>query len=732
MVGWIALAVVASAERFNDGYGVPRLTADSVSAVMRALGEAHAMDRLWQLEVSRRVATGTMSEIVGASALEADKQTRQMGYTQSELTEMIAALPPDTQSILTNYAAGVNDGIEARRNAQTLPPGYRDFNLQPNPWTVEDTAAIAVLMISRFGTGGAGELRDLAMLEYAKISPARSQPFDLLDELAWRSDPEGIPTLSPDEDASNGAIPKLIPPVSRAQTEAHLASLPKTLLLELLPAIRVADYTDQKLIAAQFSVIPKAGSYAVVVSPKRSKNGRALLMSAPQMGHFVPNTVYEACLDVPGYQVQGITIPGVPGVVIGHTPNIAWGLTSGVADCEDIYAAFGTADGGYLVAGQPRPMQRRTETIKVAGAEPVQFVVERTEFGPVLLHSTSGDRPILSVRKSFWKQELEAMSSFFGVPSLKSAKEVLDRAGRFPASFNVFAADSHGNIGYRYAGRFPIRRAGLDPRLPIPADGTEAWPRFATPAEMPHTLNPNSGLLVNWNNKPIRDWPNMDTPVWGPIFRNELLVNALGDGPFTSGDLVAAAREIAQGEDTTSGMFRNEFLGAIASDPEFTTARWSLERFDGTWKNGDYDSAFYLACVNALRRNAYLNKTGNFTSDQFFSTVIQPSTIMRALRGRSALGVEISREVLRKSVRDAMSATIRPTERAGLYADQPFGPVAYLNRGTYIQVASLGGGTVRASTVLGPGNAESGDHLSDQVPLTAGWRLKPSWINRIH
>lgn len=731
MVGavWLAVAILASQE--TDSYGVRRISGSSVEAVMHGLGEAHVEDRLWQMEVSRRIARGTMAEVVGASALESDRQTRRMGYRTDELRAMVEALPRETHSLLSAYCDGVNQALARRMAANQLPSGYTEMNFRPSPWTPEDSAAIAIMMISRFGTGGAGELRSMAMLEYAKISPARSRPFDLLDELAWHRDPDGIPTLSNEDDLSRNAIAALTPAPTRAQTEAQYAALPKAVLLELLPAIRVADYTDQKLLAAQYGVMPKAGSYAMVVSPSRSTNGKALLLSGPQMGHSVPNPVYEVCLDAPGYQVQGISIPGVPGIVIGHTPRIAWGLTSGVADCEDIYGAFAGPNGGYLVNGLERPVERWDETIKVAGGEPVTVAVERTEWGPVLLRANTGDKPIYSVRKSFWKQELRAMSEFLDLPRLKSARDVVDKAGRFPVTFNVFAADVDGNIGYRYAGAFPIRRSDIDPRLPVPADGQEAWRRMATPQEMPHTNNPKAGVILNWNNKPIRDWPNMDTPVWGPVFRNESLVRAMGEGPWSTADLVLAAKEIAEAEDTTSGLFRDIFLQAIGDDPNFLIAKSKLTAFDGSFRNGDENAAFYLQCVNALRRNGWLSLTGNFTSEQFFSTVIQPSTMMRAIRGRSALGITVTADMLRKSVADAMAAPAGPTQRGALYTGQPFGPVPYGNRGTYIQVVSLGAGSVRGMTVLGPGNAESGAHSADQVPLVARWRLKPSYVSSL-
>jgi penicillin G amidase len=729
MVGsvWLAVAVLSTQE--TDAYGVRRISGPSVEAVMRGLGEAHVEDRLWQMEMSRRIARGTMAEVAGASALESDRQTRRMGYRADELRAMVDALPSQTRALLTAYRDGANDALARRVAANQLPGGYAQMNFRPAPWSLEDTAAIAVMMISRFGTGGAGELRNLAMLEYAKISPARSRPFDLLDELAWHRDPDGIPTLSAEDDLSRNAIAALTPAPSRDQTEAQYAALPKAVLLELLPAIRVADYTDQKLLAAHYGVVPKAGSYAMVVSPSRSSNGRALLLSAPQMGHSVPSPVYEACLDAPGYQVQGISIPGVPGIVIGHTPRLAWGLTSGVADCEDIYGAFAGPNGGYLVDGAERPTEKWDETIKVAGGESVTLTVERTEWGPVLLRANTGDKPIYSVRKSFWKRELQAMSEFLAVPRLTTAREVLDQAGRFPVTFNVFAADVDGNIGYRYAGAFPIRRPDLDPRLPIPADGNEAWPRMATPQEMPHAYNPKAGVILNWNNKPIRDWPSMDTPVWGPVFRNEALVRAMGDGPWSTADLVLAAKEIAEAEDTTSGLFRDLFLQAIGDDPAFAAAKVRLTAFDGSFRNGDENAAFYLQCVSALRRNGWLSQTGNFTSEQFFSTVIQPSTMMRAIRGRSALGIGVAAEMLRKSVADAMAAPPGPTQRGGLYAGQPYGPVPYGNRGTFIQVVSLGAGSVRGMTVLGSGNTESGEHSADQVPLVARWRLKPSFVS---
>jgi penicillin G amidase len=169
----------------RDDYGVPMVRAAGWDDAFRGLGRAVAEDRLWQMETSRRTASGRMAEIVGPAGLPADQETRQSGYTQAELQGMFDALPDNARAAFTAYAEGVNDTIRARTQAGTLPKGYAESGLAPEPWSVLDSCAIGVMMGRLFGTGGAGELRNLALATYLQSQPCKPRFLDVFDDLGW-------------------------------------------------------------------------------------------------------------------------------------------------------------------------------------------------------------------------------------------------------------------------------------------------------------------------------------------------------------------------------------------------------------------------------------------------------------------------------------------------------------------------------------------------------------------
>src|SRR5262249_36716860 len=152
---------------------------------------------------------------------------------------------------------------------------------------------------------------------------------------AWQNDSAATCTIPAGDDpmAKNHFA---FPSFDRATTERHLAMLPKMSLLELLPGLRLSTDEDAKKVAEEISAPYKWGSYAVVVGPNRSATATSILLSAPQMGHRQPSVLHEMSVDAPGLDVVGVDVPGVPGVIIGKTDKLAWGLTSGVADTDDV------------------------------------------------------------------------------------------------------------------------------------------------------------------------------------------------------------------------------------------------------------------------------------------------------------------------------------------------------------------------------------------------------------
>lgn len=704
----------------RDTYGVPHISAPTWEEAFYSAGYAVAEDRLWQMETSRRAARGRLAEILGESAAAADREVIKYDYTDDELKAQLAKLPDSIQSAYKAYAEGVNEYIARAKQAGTLPPKYKELGFEPEAWTTSDSVAITIKFLQQFGRGGEGEIRNWALAQYlgarANLKP---KLMDVMDDLAWFNDSRAITTVSDKDDLSAKTHPRFAAP-SRKESEAHLASLPKVGLLELLPALRVASREETTRVAASVSAPHYSGSYCVVVSKEKSTTGFPLLLSAPQMGFRNPSIVHEMSISAPGMDVVGMDLPGVPGVLIGHTKDAAWGFTTGVADTVDI-VHYPVEGNSYRDGSEIRPIQSLTRELKVKGKPDEVVTQTRTADGPILLNS-KGAKTLFARRAAFYGRELESMEALYGLYRCKSVTDVAGVIAKATMNFNAFFALRSGDIGWAYAGLIPHRQDGFDPRLPTP--GSQKWKGLMSPAQLPHTINPSSGFLANWNNKPASWWPNWDTPVWGRIFRNQVLLDQLAKPKLSVADVEMAAWQIARTSDSWTA-----FRPHLASLPDSELGR-RLKNFDGKLLDGSVEALLWETVLDQLREVLFLEVTGNLTSPSNFRQAVQPSLILNALEGKTKFDYlqGRSRSQVVQLAFDRAVAALGPKLASGFDApairleDVP--PIPYSNRGTYIQIIELGE-TVRGRNVLPPGVAESGTHSTDQANLSRAWVYKP-------
>jgi penicillin amidase len=729
-----ALAQPSTPNIPRDEYGVPHIVASTWEDAFFQCGYAVAQDRLWQMENSRRLAEGRMSAVYGKQFLQSDREVLSFAYTDEELHQQFAALSAQAQSAITNYAKGVNAYIQAATQDKSLPAEYGKYSLAPEPWRVEDSVAVGVRLFQLFGRGGAGELRNLALLTYLQSQPnAKAKVQDIIDDLAWQNDPSAMTTLSRADDplAKN---PPLSVAFTRADTERQLAHLPKLNLFELLPGINLASRQESTRVAERMNVPYKTGSYCVVVGPQRSAIGAPLLLSGPQMGFTTPSIIHEMSIDAPGVKVVGMDVPGVPGVVLGYTPNVAWGLTSGVADTEDIFDFEGEGANAMKYGKDRKLVKIVPFTLKVKG-QPDEMVDQlRTDFGPVALHV----KDHYFVRRSTYRGvEMKSYDALMGLYAAKSPAQVEDTISKASMNFNFFYAMPSGDFGFRYLGLIPVRAPGVDPRFPTPGEPENDWRGYLPASKMPSSRNPSAGFLANWNNKPVAWWPNYDTPVWGRIFRNEVLLDQLQKPKLSIQDLELAAWTIAR-TDETSSYFRPLLAGLHGTTPLESQAAAYLKGFDGRLQDGSISAAIYAAFFEALRPQIFLGTTGNFMAPDFFRLAAQPSTMLRALSGKTKvnyLGSRTAAQVVQAAFQDAvktLSASKGPDVSLWRYRTGGIGVpgeprIPYSNRGSFIQLVELLG-TPSGRDVLTPGVAESGSHSKDQVPLARSWTYKRmSW-----
>lgn len=711
----------------RDSYGVPHVSGSSTRAAFRMAGYAVAQDRLWQMENSRRIARGTMAEAFGERYVASDRELILGGYTDSELEQQIDRLAPEVKEAFEGYAEGVNGYIDWAKAGGHLPEGYKTNGFEPEPWSVLDSAAITVRLFRLFGQGGAGEIRNLALLKYLQARPNKDQALQIFDDFLWQNDSRAQTTIAPIDDRLSKIRPAW-PALNRSITENHLRLIPNVNLGELLPAIKMASREEETRVAMVHSAPYKAGSYAIVVSGAKAADGVPKLLSAPQMGHQIPAIIHEMSIESPGYSAVGMDVPGVPGIAIGHTKSMAWGLTSGVADTIDIFfSKLNEAGDAYLYDGAPHSFQTHTHTIKVKGSTSREVTVKRTRFGPVIATSpTTGT--VFSQRATHWRRELESMNTLFLINQAKNAKEINRAVRTATVSFNFFYAFRDGNIGYRYLGRIPKRADGVDPRFPTPGESKYDWKGFIDPALMPYVDNPKSGLITNWNNKPVSWWNNADTPVWGRTFRIESLRNLLPNRKLKKSDLVAAIRGIAEHESNWIQL-APVVKSALASHPDPRANLLSTWR--GKRSESEMNAALYEEFFNSLKDELFLGTTGNFLSPATFRLVTQTHIVLDALEGKSKVDYLKGRtkeQVIRAAIDRALSKVAADaTYKPGTIAVPSGGgePIPYSDRGSYIQVIEFLKSGVKGENVVNPGVAETGPHSFDQTPFARTWTFKP-------
>ncbi|HJP83754.1 MAG TPA: penicillin acylase family protein, partial [Fimbriimonadaceae bacterium] len=564
------------------------------------------------------------------------------------------------------------------------------------------------------------EIRNMALLSYLQgRTETKNRILDVLEDFAWFND-KSSPTTISDADDPLGKSHPVFPLPNRAESERHIAALPKVSLLELLPGVRLAERVESSRIAELVSAPFKWGSYAMVVGPSRSGNSQPCLLSAPQMGLRTPSIIHEMSITAPGYQAVGMDVPGVPGIAIGYTPYLAWGLTSGVADTDDIVFTS-TDSSGYVADGKHQEFEVQRFPLAVKGGSATTVEQRRTVFGPVVVDSNAA-KVAFSRKSASRMRELESLRSVLEIGSVSKVENVDDALRHATVNFNCFYATRDGHVGYRFTGLVPDRKAGYDPRFPLPATPTALWTGTIPFEKMPAVRDPKMGLLANWNNKPVSWWPNSDTPVWGQIFRNQEILKALGSNKLIPTDLERAAWTIAR-RDETWDYFKPLVQNVWQGSP--------LEGFDGWMLDGSIQAQVYRAFFDDLREAIFLPVTGNFIAPDNFKLIAQPSVMLKALQGKTKIdylrgrkAAEVIKEALDKSTRRLAGSNLSPRFVAPPISVPGQPPIPYSNRGTYIQIVELMPSGPQGRNVVTPGVAEAGDHSLDQVPLARAWIFK--------
>jgi penicillin G amidase len=438
----------------RDTWGVPHLYARDLGDLVFAQGFVHAQDRLWQLELNRRVGQGRLAELFGAIAFDADRLIRTVGIPRSAEVSL-AATDAETRALLERYAAGVNAFLERG----VLPIELRLLRHTPEPWRPIDTVAWSQMMAWGLSVNWDSELVNAALVARLGVDAAAQ----LLGEYP----------------AENPVV-----------TSASWAPLYERAIAELRAAETWLPLTAFRGLSNNW-----------VVSGAHTASGRPLLANDPHLAPQMPSIWYEAHLACPELEVAGVSLPGAPGVVIGHNARIAWGFTAAVADTQDLYVE--EVDGArYRTEHGWEPLTMRREEIRV-GRETRTVEIAATRHGPIISGLAPGiARGAALALKWTCEEPNRILRAALRLGRAQNWDEFSAAVADWDApTMNAVYADVDGHIGYRMIGRVPRRARGLGV-APVPGwTGEYEWTGVIPPAELPHVLDPPAGVIATANNR---------------------------------------------------------------------------------------------------------------------------------------------------------------------------------------------------------------------------------------
>ena len=624
-------------EVYRDDYSVPHINAADEHDLMFTAGYVQAQDRLWQMDLMRRAGEGRLSEILGPSTIEYDKLFRTLDLVRVS-QEIAVKLHPETRVLLQDYSSGVNAFITDHKGL--YPVEFDMLNYEPEAWEPAHSILISRLMAWDLNIAWWSDLT------YGEIAGSVSQ--EKFKEIVgtW-PDSDGVLVPSP--------------------------FLKKT--LSDMHSFLQVDRSFRNMF--QLGSL-EAGSNAWAVDSTKSISGKPMLANDPHLEIHAPSRWYEIHLSAPGWNVAGVSLPGIPTVVIGHNDHLAWGLTNAMIDDADFYLerVDSSNPSYYLYQKKAFPFVEHEEKILVKGADSLVFNVRATRHGPIIndVHPQSGHHhddfanhpPLLAMR---WTG-LDISDEVYGFYLLNKATtpaefEIGVKEISVPGQSVVYA-DTKGNIAYWTTGKIPIR-GKQSPMLPMEGwTGENDWQGMIPFSRMPKRMNPREGFIVSANQKLVENaYPYYISTLWEPPSRmvriNELLRSAEKFSPedfkrFQQDIYSPYARDLVK---RLLAVYRDSMNTEIAT----TEALNYLRNWDYRFAQTDIATTIFNSLFIHLLKNIYEDEMGEEVFHDFaFSSAIPYRVTAQLLSSDSSSWFddvrtgqhETKEDILRKSLDDAL------------------------------------------------------------------------------
>jgi penicillin amidase len=509
---------------YRDNHGIPQVYAHTSDDLYRAEGYVHAQDRFWEMDFRRHVTSGRLAELFGKSQVETDTFLRTLGWRRVAEREwnMLAA---SSRAALTAYTEGVNawlaDHNGGRASLEYTILGLQNSDHHIEKWDPVDSLAWLKAMAWDL-RGNMVEEADRAALLGAGLS--REQVEQLYPAYPFDRNP---PIVAGGQIADGAFVATGTSASATGAGGGEPVGAPVSDVASAAPALSRLDRDLARLPRLLGPSGTGIGSNSWVLAGSRTATGKPILANDPHLGPTMPAVWFQIGLHCDcGVNVEGYSFSGVPGVVIGHNDRIAWGFTNLGPDVTDLYLEKVDGD-RYEVDGQWRDLDKRQETIKVAGGKPVTVTVRTGKDGPLLSDASDelrkvGGADAVALR---WTA-LDPSPTIDAVFKLNAARNWSDfraaaKTFAVPAQ-NMVYADVDGNIGYQSPGRIPVRGKG-DGRWPAPGwDSAYDWTGFVPFDELPTVYNPAAGYIVTANQAVVGPgYPVFLTDDWSYGYRSE-------------------------------------------------------------------------------------------------------------------------------------------------------------------------------------------------------------------
>lgn len=582
-------ARAAEVQILRDRQGVPHVYGENDFEVFFGFGYVMATDRLFQMEMRKRQALGTTAEILGKGDkrwpdkyLSKDRDARIM-HDRAALKVEYDNLSMEDKFLIDGFTAGVNKAIGEALSDPTnkLPKPFVEYGFLPHPWTTMDTVIYAVDVLGAYSSFTT-QLVNLELYQFLR----QKYPHhcdDIFNQLLWKTD-VNAPTTARDQQ-NGGADPADTGPKGCADVAPNG--------LQIAPKPERLGGIDH-LIARETA--PKRASMSWAVGRDKAQGFRSIFVNGPQPGWHIPSYYYPVGLHGGQFDLVGFSAEGSFVLEAGVNNQISWGLTAGLGNHVDLYQEVLEAPGStrYRFKDGWRDMTSRTEVIKVKGEAPDNFVIRSTVHGPVIAGSDS-DKTAISQAISWQGAGLSSAMAWVHAGHAANYEQWLGRARSFAFGYNWFYADNLGQVGAAYTGRFATRRPDQDIRLPASGSGDFDWTGFLAPDANPAKLT--TGFIVNFNNKPAKNWPNSGLywEQWAEANQVDILLAEVQKKDKLSWNDMWAINRVVSYKDVSASYFIPFILKALngaPKDSDLDVAAQLLAGWNQMRTDDDHDGRF--------------------------------------------------------------------------------------------------------------------------------------------